>query len=137
MKLPYEEHKALRKQKNRDATRKRRKTPRSRELARRRTCSLCHQSRKDMIDGLKNSPGSPAFNAAKETVLACSECRGSLYKRFRGLTGHCELCQCRMDTHPTCFYCDILLGQGHESTVYKESPTGRLWCGHCMPIEKG
>ena len=137
MKLPYEGYKALRKQKNRYLTRRRRKTPRSKELAKRRTCSQCHQSRKDMIEGLNDSPDSPTFNAAKAKVLACSECRGSLYKRFRSLTGLCEICQCQMDTHLKCFYCDILLGQGHESTVYKESPTGMLWCGHCTPVEKG
>lgn len=51
----------------------------------------------------------------------------------RKLTGDCEVCGSRMDTHPKCVYCKILLGKGHESTVDREPATGFLWCWHCTP----
>lgn len=49
---------------------------------------------------------------------------------YRKRTGKCETCDSAMDTHPVCFRCHVLLGNGHLSPI-NHNKDMKPWCGHC------
>ena len=73
------------------------------------------------------------MGAKKLKKRATTRAQSTHILKLRKITGFCETCGEKMNTHPRCFYCGILLGDGHESSVSFELRTFLPWCWHCSP----
>lgn len=76
-------------------------------------------------------PNCPVTVCSRNVGRFCSGVSCSQYDLYRDITGKCETCGAKLDSHPKCDACSTLCGPGHLDTIL--SPyRGYDLCGHCI-----
>jgi len=93
-------------------------------------CPDCGANRQELQHIILHGTDPLEWINAMLKFSGCKRCRNELYIFYRRVTGLCEVCGLRLDQHPRCSYCGILVGDGHNFTGLIEG-----LCPYCYKWE--